>query len=117
MGKIASWETILARTDIVGGDIASYEGNATFRGPISKIQMIEDMIKVEMEWTAKLVMGKWVKNETRTVLAIVYYSMPAVIDEGRIYFPIPGIGLAVIIPKGGSKLNPKKVKGLVLKTN
>lgn len=36
---LMTWEDVLARDDIVGGDIETQEGNCVYRGPISAIRM------------------------------------------------------------------------------
>lgn len=110
------WQTLISsRDNLVGGDF-EYDivPEGVFRGPIKSIELSGDWLKIELEWCAHLQGFSWsVVDDTSYTLDVVeYFTTPEDIGEGRVYFRIP-FGRATIFPRGGSKLNPGKVEGLV----
>ena len=110
-----TWEQVLARDDIVGGDLETQEGGAVYRGPISEIKMEDSMVVFYSAWVAKMSMsapGEWEKWDITTLRVNAELATPRDIGDGRIMFMMPMVGPAVIFLKGGSQLDPAKVKGL-----
>ncbi len=108
-----TWEQVLQRDDIIGGDLETHENGSIYRGPISGIEIRGGRVHFEVPWVAKLENGTW-KNYPVYPFFVDASSAPGEIGGGRIHFEIPFIGFGVIFPKGGSKLDPARVEGLNL---
>jgi hypothetical protein len=109
-----TWEEILERDDIVGGDIESQEDGIIFRGPIESIKIKDGIVIIKSKWLARLDPREsdgWKKSDT-TELSVSANSKPEKIPGNRIYFQFPPPGQCIIFPKGDSKLDPKLVKDL-----
>lgn len=115
-----TWEQVLERKeDLVGGDIETHEGDYVYRGPIRKIEDVgENMISFESPWMARMYLEGadkvWKKWHITSMFIDKTQSKPQEIGGGRISLVIPYIGSFVIYPNRGSKLDPKKVEGLIL---
>ena len=115
-----TWDEVLERDDIVGGDLEIKENGDLYRGPIKTIELTGEKIVIEREWTALLPLasGKkgdfWQKWENNQISFHQDFCLPNDIGAGRVLFEIPTVGWGVIFPKGGSKLDPAKVEGLEL---
>jgi len=113
MARIA-WEDVLRRDDIVGGEIETQEDGDVYRGPIESIELKNNYVSIKCAWVAKrLEDGRWVKWHI-TASGVAAECKPNDIGDGRIQYHMPMLGMAVIFPKGGSKLDPTKVEGLAL---
>lgn len=107
-----TWDEVLEREDLIGGDIETQEDGIVFRGRLSEIRNENEGIAFVAEWVAELTSEGWKKLDNAPELFVSKeFSQPSDIGDGRISFTIPMIGLAVIFPKGGSKLDPSKVSG------
>jgi len=107
-----TWEDVLNRQDIIGGDLNATEDSVNYRGPISRIEREGNMIVFYTEWTARQEVWVW-QNWRNTKLAVnVGYSQPELQHDGTITFEIPFLGVGTIYPKGGIKLDPAAVEGL-----
>jgi len=108
-----TWKELLERDDIIGGDLETREGQHIYRGPIEKIEIKGDCIYFTSPWTGRkhIEGGSW-ENWHINVCYVNTDVVPQDIGNNRIYFSMPYIGSAIIYPKGGSKLDPRKVKGL-----
>lgn len=109
-----TWDEILKRDDIVGGDIEiQVEGNV-FRGPIKSIYREGKMVVIENRWTAKMMGdGRWARKRGYDVCKVNALEVgPTDFGQGRIAFQAPPMGMFIIFPKDGSKLDPSKVEGL-----
>lgn len=110
-----TWEDVLKRKDIVGGELEVSDGKHVYRGPISKIKIEENKrVCIELSWVARkpLKLGKsWKKWDTKRVFVSIDFK-PKDIGNGIIQFGITRKSYSLIHPKGGSRLNPAKVKGL-----
>jgi hypothetical protein len=82
-----------------------------YRGPLGKIELDGDSIRFTMPWCARLNGGEWEKWDI-TSSFVTKEVEPQDIGDGRIHFSMPFLGHCTIFPKGGSKLDPFKVKGL-----
>ena len=114
-----TWEDVLKRDDIVDGDIETQEDGDIYRGPISSIRLENGRVRIESPWTARMEGGMssgglWKNWEVYPFSVNAELCPPQDIGNGRIQFSMPGLGFGVIFPKGGSKLDPKKVEGLQL---
>ena len=110
-----TWKDVLARTDLVGGDIETQEDGRVFRGPIRSVRNAGNTILFETHWAAVMERpGVWKKyGDANTAISVeMSWATPSDVGQGRVAFSIPFVGMATIFPKGGSKLDPKKVKGL-----
>lgn len=107
------WSDVFKRDDLIGGDIETVENGIPYRGPLSKIENEGEMIRFTSPWTAWLnpQTGEWEtwhKNDCSVNMEVE----PQDIGQGRVSFEMLFLGHCTIYPKGGSKLDPKKVKGL-----
>ena len=109
-----TWEEVLERDDIVGGDIETQEDGDVYRGPIESIEKSDDSIIIKSPWLAKMTPGEgvWRKWNITSMSINPSHIHPQDIGNGRIFFQMPMLGGATIFPKGGSKLDPSKVEGL-----
>lgn len=109
-----TWDKVLARDNLVGGDIESQEDGVIYRGPLSEIKENGDDVRLSSPWCARLdpETGEW-ENWRITFLSMnKYFVKPLDTGGGRVSFIMPLIGICTIFPKGGSKLDAKKVRGL-----
>lgn len=123
MGILQDWEQFVRdnRQKYVGGEIEHQEDpEGAFRGPISDISIANGTLTITTEWVAQmqlrggLPMGAWEKAEDRPfqyTIADDFMSGPQPISEGRVIFQYP-FSLVTLFPKDGSKLDPRRVKGL-----
>jgi hypothetical protein len=106
-----TWEEVLKRTDLIGGDIESIENGTPYRGPIATIEAVDDMINFTSPWCARLTDQGW-ENWHITTSSVNKMIVPSDIGNGRLHFHIPFMGGVTIFPRTGSKLDPNTVKGL-----
>lgn len=108
-----TWKDLLARTDLVGGDLLKMEGDGrVFRGPITEILKTKSCIYVRIEWGAELTKNGWVLSRKGEQLCVRQNDyVLAGFEDGRISLSCPFM-VGVIYPKGGDKLDAKEVKGL-----
>lgn len=123
MGILQGWQEFLRnnRERFIGGEIQHDETpEGAFRGPISDIVIVGDTLTITTEWIAHVPlrggfpMGNWEKAEDRPLqytIADDFMSGPQPIGEGRVIFQYP-FSLVTLFPKDGSKLDPRRVKGL-----
>jgi hypothetical protein len=116
MSKL-TWEDVLKREDLIGGDIESQEGGAVYRGPLSKIRREGDHIYFESPWCAKNYGEGWKNWHITSCSVNAAATTPQDIGDGRVFFQMPYLGVCTIFPKGGSKLDPAKVEGLDVEAN
>lgn len=107
-----TWEDVLKRNDIVGGDIETQEDGVVYRGPLSGIRMEGNHVHFDSPWCARMEGSKWKTWPVYPCFVEKMTSPPRDIGNGRIQFNMPMLGFGVIFPKGGSKLDPAKVEGL-----
>ncbi len=112
-----TWDDVLNREDLIGGDIESIESHVPYRGPISKIERQGAMIVFTSPWCARMntETGEWEKWSVLTSSINGNMFEPQDIGNGRVFFmdtcPFPTRN--TLFPKrGGSKLDADKVKGL-----
>ena len=112
--SVLTWEEVLERDDLIGGDIESQEDGAVYRGPLSDITRDGDIITFESPWCARLDPDEavWRKWNITSCFVNVTASRPTDIGDGRVMFPLPMLGHCVIFPKGDSQLDPANVEGL-----
>lgn len=117
--KTMKWEDVLKRDDIVGGDLESHEEGDIYRGPIKSIKLEDGIVSIILNWCAKMPgpgktgFGEWqLLHHIEPGMFVISEILPRELSDNRISITVPGLGLMVIFPKGGSKLDPAKVKGL-----
>jgi hypothetical protein len=98
----------------VGGDLETHEDGDVYRGPIKSIELDGSMVRVEGNWTAisrdmGITWEVWHISTFGVALDLIRKD-----SSGRLTAAIPALGIAVFFPKGGSKLDPAKVKRLTL---
>lgn len=107
-----TWEDVLKRDDIVGGDLETQENGEIFRGPISRIVLKGGYVQFDSPWCARMEDGKWVTWPVYPCSVKALLCSPRDIGNGCVQFSMPFLGFGVIFPKGGSKLDPNEVEGL-----
>jgi len=83
-----TWEDILKRDDIVGGDIEGQESGDIYRGPISSITLENGTITIKSEWMAKMAAetpGVWEKWDIDSIFFDAANVKPQDIGNGRIF--------------------------------
>jgi hypothetical protein len=109
---VLKWDDVLKRKDLIGGDIESVEDDVVYRGPLSKINAEDELIWFTVSWCAKMNdKGEWEKWNITSGF-VNKTILPQDIGEGRVFFMTPCLGSTTLFPRGGSKLDPNKVKGL-----
>lgn len=112
-------EEVAKRDDLVGGDIETQEDGDVYRGPITNATVDGEYLKIEAGWLAKMTPGK---TDWEVFISPIGNVLPIRIKdlrdigEGRLFWGVPMLGVGTIFPKGGSKLDPAKVKGLTITT-
>lgn len=115
-----TWEDVLKRDDIVGGDIETHEDGDIFRGPIESIALRDGVVLIRSPWIATTPelgnpnCGQWKKHSGASFCYVNVEIPPEDIGQDRLQFNMPLLGIGIIFPKGGSKLDPAKVEGLIV---
>lgn len=110
-------DDLRTRDDLVGGDIETQKDGDVYRGPIKSIRIEDGQLIVEAEWLAKMTPGV---SDWEAFTSPIGNTLPVSIGrlsdigQGRLFWSMPMLGVGTIFPKGGSKLDPAKVKGLVI---
>lgn len=103
-----NWDEVLQQ-DLVGCDLESQEDGHIYRGSISSVRREAGIICFDFAWVARLEDGKWVKWHINAMYVSELTPCWA-LGDGRLMFTM--LGLAVIFPKGGSRLDPTRIQGL-----
>lgn len=113
MGAQLTWEEVLAKKDLIG-DAETQENDVVYRGPVAEIRDEGDAIHIMLSWCARLgpTTGQWEKWDSTLLTMNKKMRRPQDIGGGRIFFEIPFVGICTLFPKGGSRLDPAKVKDL-----
>ncbi len=85
------------------------------RGEIEKIELDAKSMRVRFRWLATQNRGKWVKTDTleweRSSACLSFGDA----KQSRIMIQVAGNEeIAILFPPDGSRLDPKRVEGLVL---
>lgn len=109
-----TWDDVLKRKNLVGGDIESQEDGIVYRGPLTEIKDEGGVICFNSSWCARMnsSTGEWEKWDITSSFVNKSAVRPEDIGDGRIFFRMPFLGVCTIFPKGGSRLDPGMVKGL-----
>ncbi len=110
------WGDVFKRDDIVGGDLEVQEDGDVYRGPIKSLELENGVVTINWEWCAKMTLiggGVW-RAHNLTNVSLRSAIDPQELGDKRILIMPPLLGVWVIFPKGGSKLDPTKVVGLRL---
>ena len=111
---MVSWKQVVERSDIIGGDLETVEDGVVYRGPISEIVVEDGVVYFKSPWTAVMTENGWERNPIDVCSVREDVCTPQEIGGGRIVFVMPFLGRGTIFPKGDSKLDPSKVRGLEL---
>lgn len=113
--NIHTWEHILSRDDIVGGDIRHTAFGLTYQGPIRAIERVEGNILFHVAWVGQTETGResWELLELPfTVEISTAHSLPRLHGDGSISFE-DIYGDSVLYPRNDSrKLSSVLVKNL-----
>jgi len=114
-----TWEDVLKREDLIGGDLESQEDGMVYRGPLSEMKVVGDNIRFISSWMARMnpETCEWKKWHINTLYVNKDMSKPQDLGDGRVFFQMPYLGVCTIFPKGGSKLDPARVEGLDVGAN
>lgn len=109
-----NWSDVLKRDDLVGGDIESQEDGVVYRGPLAEIKEDGEVIRFSSPWCARMnpESGEWENWHITSSFVNKDMVVPQDIGNGRVFFSMPFLGVCTIFPKGGSKLEARKVKDL-----
>lgn len=109
-----TWEEVVKRPDLIGGDIEAVENGTPYRGPLASINVNGKGITFRSPWIAKLNQetGEWEKWNITSLFVNAEEIKPNDAGNGRVLFHMPMLGHCTLFPKDGSKLDPSKVKGL-----
>ncbi len=115
-----TWEEVLERDDIVGGQLETFEGGYHYRGQISEIKMENEYIHIKLGWTARMALDLSMLSEEPWKPCIVKTWLfgtdikPTDIGNNRLSFGgMSRRGSSIIFSKSDEdKLDPASVKGL-----
>ena len=114
MAQAMTWDEVLARTDLVGGECESVIRDLTCRGPIFHIHRDGASIFIDLKWCARLDQKTetWEVHPVSSVQILDDLSATE-LDDGRICFTAPHSAVS-LFPKvaGATKIDGDKVKGL-----
>ena len=115
-----TWEDVLKRKDIIGGELISSDDEYTYRGPIKDIEMKKGVVRIKLLWVARKSLKKlgksWKNWHVTRALISAENNPPKDLGKGLIGFNITPKSCSIIHPKGYDKLDPAKVKGLKIKS-
>ena len=118
------WKKALEEDEFIGGDLEFRVDLQVFRGPIKKIKFTDEYVYFMLEWAAEM---ELVDSEEDLVWIYrgpmefrVNHNVPLRGDyDGKLIFaflPCSNIvGLGIIFPADGDKLDPDNVNGFVVK--
>ncbi len=111
MAKL-TWEDVLRRENLIGGDIEYRCGGVTYRGPLAEIQEDGHCVCFLSPWYARLnsETNEWENWYTLSFSVSKSRSPPQDIGRGCVLFFDVSDGVYIIFPKNGSKLEPRMVK-------
>jgi hypothetical protein len=114
MNQLLTWGDVLLNKSLIGGELESQEDGVVYRGPIAEIKDEGDIILFNSPWCARINPdnGKWEMWNITSLHISKSMARPQDIGDGRIFFQMPFLGVCTIYPKGGSKLDTRKVEGL-----
>ncbi len=116
MTQALTWNDVLARTDLIGGELEMNEDGMVFRGPIAAIEKKGHSIYFTLPWIGQLNPQTKEWNKLSTILdeSVSCEVQPTDLGDGKIQFSMPFMSVATIFPNDTelSKLDASKVKGL-----
>ena len=120
MEKAITWDEVLKREDLIGGDIQWFENGPVYRGPLSGIERREGRIWFTSPWFAKKMPDQKWKNYpgAKTVTAAEEGYQPKDMGDGTVqvtmFFALCTVLTVTLFPKGSSQnLDPSEVEGLM----
>jgi hypothetical protein len=116
---LLTWNEVLKRDDIVGGDIQIDQDGFLLRGPISSIKIENGYVYIRVFWMARIEinrlsigLGEGLEYCIMNFYSVSADTLPTDIGNGRMSIVKPRKGVAIIYPKGDKKLDPANVKNL-----
>jgi hypothetical protein len=114
-----TWEEVLKRQDIVGGQLETFQNSFIYRGEIIGITMGNGFIRIQLSWMARMSIDlnglekPWQPYIGRSWLFRTD-TKPTDMGNNRLSFGgVSSRGSSVIFPKGdNNNLDPAKVNGL-----
>jgi hypothetical protein len=104
------WSDVLARDDLVGGQIETEESGDLYRGPIDSIEKRGGTIVISAGRidTRPVSGGEWkpIDNPPPLMLNPEQSPDPRDLGDGRIAFTMPFLGTSTITPKGWAEPGP-----------
>ena len=105
-----TWDEVLKRNDLIGGNIQTIKGGIVFCGPIGKIEEDGEFIRFTYPWCARMNGDKWEKHPV-TTCSINKEVSPQDIGNGRVYFSYLS-GSCTLFPRDHTNFDPNMVEGL-----
>lgn len=108
-----SWEYVLSRKDLLGGDIEISAPSTSSRGPLISISIDCNVVIFKTAWWAKFCSESrsW-KVYGNELLYLSTTVTPTDGDSGRIFFHVPFLGTCTMYPYGDISLPSTSVLGL-----
>ncbi len=110
---------LATRRDLIGRDIAVFEGGECFRGPLKQITLDRHLVKFTCHKIAvrdEVAEANWRAPQTDNKSCSVQGTQPySVKYDGTIEFALPYIGVAVIYPVG-QNLDLARLPGIIQAT-
>lgn len=112
-----------SKSRYIDGDVEHIEDpEGCFRGPITSIEITGNALVIKTKWTGHIEtnrhgmpMGEWsaanVPDPTTFTYDLSVMGQPNDIGQGRTFFTYP-FSRITLFPKGGSKLDKSKVRGV-----
>ena len=115
MTNLLTWEDVIKRNDLIGGDVEINDTDYIYRGPVKSIMKYRGWVFINMLWTGRRSAGVdkgWESLPTTTLFLANAKILPIDIGRGHVSFSRLPLGFGIFYPIGDSKLDPDKVKGL-----
>ncbi len=115
--SLLTWEDVLKREDLVGGDIQWCENGTLFRGPLNKIERHDEEIHFSSPWFAQKKESGWEYDpKAKLDTAVFCENRPKETEDGNIqttlFFHLSCVFTVTIFPKG-KNLDSHQVRGSV----
>jgi hypothetical protein len=115
--RFITWDDLIRRQDLIGGDVEIWVGKEKiYRGPVKSLSVDGDNFIVDRDWTAERDrgVGTWkvcaTNRSTFPMQEIKFF--PGLTENGKIVFSVAGVCLCVINTVNHGRLSPSEVSGL-----
>lgn len=117
-GYDMTWDELLRRDDLVGGELETQEGKDIYRGPIKTIRQDGDTVTFFLAWLATMRPRETVWHKSSRDAHVTFNTKDITLRlhgstrDGELIQLVGGSGM--IIPEGDPRrLDPANVRGLV----